>query len=228
MIYLLWPTIRPHVFNGAHKKWINAADNNKNIKIIVAANNIEDAQIVKKSLRNSDEVIILNTAKRGVCYPSYVLSSKLEANNDDIVILASDDFTAPDHFDTYLINKLKGRDSLLMVRDGYQKPDSSNMRDPVITIPIMTFGALLKLNKIIYHTAYSHMCSDAELYLNAKELGLLIDDRLTDTTTFTHLHWAAGLRQPDQNDVAYNNNWAADEATWSKRKLMSVQERLKI
>jgi hypothetical protein len=115
-----------------------------------------------------------------------------------------------------------------MCLDGYQLPDSSNMLYPAITIPIMTYGCLKKLNMTIYHPAYNHMFSDCELYMNLKELNLLYDDRLNDETTFEHLHYAAGKRQPDGADQAYNQKWKEDEITWNIRKLLPVEERIKI
>ena len=68
------------------------------------------------------------------------------ANGDDIVVFASDDFMAPQGWDTYLINKFNEKGDVgLMVRDGYQLPDSSNMLHAAITIPIMTYGCLKKM-----------------------------------------------------------------------------------
>ena len=151
------------------------------------------------------------------------------ANDNDIVIFASDDFMAPQGWDTYLTSKLDGKGDVgLMVRDGYQLPDSSNMLHAAITIPIMTYGCLKKLNMTIYHPVYNHMFSDCELYNNLKDLGLLYDDRINDTTIFEHLHHAAGKRNADQADQAYNAKWKDDEITWNKRKLMSVEERIKV
>jgi hypothetical protein len=149
-----------------------------------------------------------------------------QCKDDDIVVFASDDFMAPQGWDTYLIDKLKERTSALFVRDGYQLPDSSNMLHPAITIPIMTYDCLLKINRAIYHPSYNHMFSDCELYLTLKDLGLLYDDRLNDETTFEHHHYAAGKRTADQADQAYNNKWKEDEITWNKRKDMSVEERI--
>jgi hypothetical protein len=146
----------------------------------------------------------------------------------DIVIFASDDFLPPNYFDEYLIKKFESKSGVLMVRDGYQMPDSRNMLYPVVTIPIMTYDALLKLNRIIYHPAYNHMFSDAELYLNSKELGLLIDDRMTDTTTFEHHHYVTGKRQADKNDSAYILKWRDDEITWNRRKNLPLEERIKV
>ena len=72
------------------------------------------------------------------------------------------------------------------------------------------------------------MYSDCELYINLKDTGLLIDDRINDPTIFEHLHHAAGKRNADQADQAYNAKWKDDEITWNKRKLMSVEERIKV
>lgn len=233
MIHILWCTLRPQQFLQMHSEWINRADNPSNIQTYVAVNWEQHAVELKEYLKNNF-LITLNTNKIGVCYPSYQLSSNLgtkmgKCEDNDIVIFASDDFMAPQSWDTYLINKLKDKGDVgLMVRDGYQLPDSSNMLHAAITIPIMTYGCLRKLNNTIYHPAYNHMFSDCELYNNLKDLGLLYDDRLNDETTFEHLHYAAGKRNADQADQAYNNKWQEDELTWNKRKQLLVEERIKV
>lgn len=203
MIYLLWPTIRPDVFKETYKIWESRAVSNFT------------------TITNTDIY-----DRIGVCAPSYKLSSTLIANEDDIVILASDDFYPPIHWDEYVINKLSGKTGALFVNDGYQLPDSSNMKYPSITIPIMTYGCLLKLNKIIYHPEYNHMFSDSELYLNLKELDLLIDDR--KGKEFTHNHWVNGKRNADIIDGQYNLKWKDDENTWNRRRKLPVEERIKI
>lgn len=232
MIHILWATIRPQQFKEMHSEWIKRADNPENIQTYVAVNWVEHANELRDYLKKN-YLITLNTNRIGVCYPSYQLSSSLgvkmgQCKEDDIVILASDDFLPPENWDNYLIDKFKDNSGLLMVRDGYQLPDSSNMLYPAITIPIMTFESLLKLNKIIYHPKYNHMFSDVELYFNAKDLGILIDDRLNDETTFEHLHYAAGKRKADSADQAYNAKWKEDEITWNQRKLMPVEQRIEI
>jgi len=70
------------------------------------------------------------------------------------------------------------------------------------------------------------MYSDCELYINLKDMGLLIDERMTDSTMFEHLHHAAGKRRADQLDVQYHAKWQEDESTWNKRKNMPVLERI--
>lgn len=233
MIHILWCTLRTQQFKEMHSEWIKRSDNPSNIQTYVAVNWEKHATELKDYLK-TNYLVTLNTNKIGVCYPSHQLSSNLgvkmgKCDDSDIVIFASDDFMAPIGWDTYLIDKLKDKgDVALMVRDGYQLPDSSNMLHAAITIPIMTYGCLKKLNMTIYHPAYNHMFSDCELYNNLKDLNLLYDDRLNDETIFEHLHYAAGKRGADQADQAYNSKWTEDEVTWNKRKLMTVEERLKV
>jgi hypothetical protein len=233
MIHILWCTLRPTQFKSAHSEWIKRSDNPENIQTYVAVNWKEHADQLRDYL-NKNYIITVNTNKIGVCYPSYQLSSNLGikmgvAKDDDIVVFASDDFMAPQGWDTYINNKLEGKgDVCLMCRDGYQLPDSSNMLHASITIPIMTYGCLRKMNGIIYHPAYNHMFSDSELYNNLKDLGMLYDDRLNDDTIFEHLHYVAGKRNYDDADKAYNVKWAEDEITWNNRKLLPVEKRIEI
>jgi hypothetical protein len=229
MIHLLWCTIRPEVFKQMHPYWIGRSTNSKNIKTHVAVNIDEHNSLIKEYFLSSNlenRIITVNTDKIGVCYPSYILSSTTDGNEGDIVVFASDDFLPPQNWDQYLLSKLEGKNGGLIVRDGYQLPDSSNMQYPAITIPIMTWSCFEKLNKTIYNPVYTHMYSDCELYLNLRDLDLLIDDRMTDSTIFEHLHHAAGKRRADQLDVQYHAKWKEDETTWNIRKNMPVLERI--
>jgi len=225
MITILWCTIRPTQFKNFHQKWMEKADNKENIRTIVAVNWEEHKEFLKDY---PVEVKVVNTNKIGVCYPSYILSSTLECENDsDVVVFASDDFLPPDSWDTYLVNKFKDQDGCLFVPDGYQLEDSSNMIDPCITIPLMSYGCLKKINKVIYHPVYNHMFSDCELFLNCKDLGMIING-YHDGIQFLHVHHSAGLRQPDQADQQYHLKWQVDQETWNKRKLLPLEERLKV
>ena len=223
MIYILWCTLRPQQFIKFHKEWIRKSSGELKIVTKVAVN----WEVHKQELKDYPvDVEVVNTNRIGVCFPSYQLSSKLECDDDsDIVVFASDDFLPPDNWDLYLKEKLKGTDGCLFVPDGYQLEDSSNMIDPCITIPLMTFGCLKKLNKTIYHPAYNHMFSDNELYLNCRELGVLVNG-YHDGIQFLHVHHSAGLRGLDEADKHYHLKWREDQELWNKRKLMTLEERL--
>jgi hypothetical protein len=223
MIYILWCTIRPQQFLKFHEEWIKRSTGDIKIKTIVAVNWKEHADMLKEF-----ETVVVKTEKIGVCFPSYVLSSNLNCENDnDVIVFASDDFLPPQNWDSYIIEKLKEKDGCLFVPDGYQLEDSSNMIDPCVTIPIMNFGCLKKLNKVIYHPVYNHMFSDNELYLNCKEMDMLINC-YSDNMQFLHVHHSAGLRGVDAADRHYHSKWKDDQETWNKRKKMTLEERLKV
>lgn len=232
MIHLLWATLRPQQFIQFHSEWIKRCENKNNVKTHVLVSTEPEKDYLEKYFRDiaktESRIIVFKPPHPGVCLPSYRLSSSFEYKDDDIVIFGSDDFLAPNKWDTYLTEKLKDKNGLLFVRDGYQAPDSSNMQYPAITIPIMTGSALKKMNNVIYNPAYSHMFSDCELYMNARDMGILIDERKTDETIFEHKHWVTGKRQADNADQAYHMKWKEDESTWNKRKNMTVEERIKV
>lgn len=228
MIHLLWCTIRTGNFSNVHKIWFDRTTQKDLVKCHVLVSTQNEANFLKQyfdTIKQNSRIEVFQPPYPGVCLPSYKLSSTLEFKSDDIIIFGSDDFTPPQNWDEYLIGKLTGKDGVLMVRDGYQLPDSSNMLHPAITIPIMTGLALDKMNKVIYHPAYHHMFSDCELYNTSKELDLLIDDRMKDSTIFEHHHHASGKRRPDQFDQSYYAKWKDDEITWNQRKLMPVEQR---
>lgn len=229
MINLLWCTIRPEIFLSSYAEWMVRAKNSDNVKTFVCVNTEDQMRMIKSKLPNLDIVITDQPNRLGVAYPSYYLSSRLESNDNDIVIFGSDDFLPPNNWDEYVSNKLEGKVACLMVNDGYQALDFSNMAEPVFSIPIMTFSALSKMNKIIYNPVYNHLCSDAEHYLNAKELGLIIDERKQDTNfVFEHFHWSNGKRNPDSNDQNYYSKFESDKQKWQVRQKLPLNERLRV
>lgn len=231
MIHLLWCTVRTSSFPNVHKIWHERTKQKEGVKTHVLVSTQNEADFLHKyfqKLNQPNRIVVFQPPYPGVCLPSYELSSTLDFESGDIVVFGSDDFTPPMEWDEYLISKLQNKTGVLMVRDGYQLPDSSNMLHPAITIPIMTGSALQKMNKIIYNPIYCHMFSDCELYQVSKELNILIDDRISDTTVFEHHHHAAGKRRADTFDQGYYNKWKEDEIVWNQRKYMSVEDRIKL
>lgn len=229
MIHLLWCTIRTSQFPNFFTIWHKNIKDKSKVKVHVLVSTKAEEEYLKKyfeSINQNYRIEVFTPPYPGVCLPSYKLSSTLEFEMDDIIVFGSDDFTPPNQWDEYLFNKLENKKGVLFVRDGYQAPDSSNMLHPAITIPIMKGFALERMNKIIYNPIYHHMFSDCELYLVAKDLGILIDDRMNDSTTFEHHHHAAGKRKADQFDSSYYQKWKEDELTWNNRKFLPTREKI--
>jgi hypothetical protein len=218
-IILLWATVRPEEFKVAHRHWMNTAKIRGNVITRVAVDTQEQAEQLPEF-----DVMITNNKRPGVCYPCYCLSSTTTANDNDIIIFASDDFFPPDNWDIFLYNQLCNEsEKLLMVNDGLQPSNSK-----VVTIPILRYDALKKLNHIIYNPTYTHMWSDDELYTVANKLGLIKDIRRNNPTIFEHRHYANGKRVQDIHDLALVDKYESDRSLHTSRHALTVTDLLKI
>jgi hypothetical protein len=155
------------------------------------------------------------------------LTKDIEANDKDIIILASDDFFPCENWDLYLQEKFKEFNGCLFVNDGYQDPNARHGWLS-ITIPIMTYDCLKQLNKAIYHPSYIHFFGDTELYNNVRDLCLLKDERDVDTVVFEHKHHVTGKRRCDDVDLQLTKAWEYDKPNYGNRAKMFVSDRIKI
>lgn len=226
-IYMLWSTVRPKMFLDTYNYWMSKNSNKFNIYLKVAVSNDIDKSLIESYKLPNCDVIVANNGTIGVVYPTYCLTRDLLADDDDIIILCSDDFFPPNHWDIYLEDQLRHFNGCLFVNEGYQNPLVINDRTS-ITIPIMTFDCLRRLNKAIYHPSYIHMFSDTELYFNVRDLKLLKDNRIDDKTLFEHRHFVVEKRQKDEFDSQYNKNWDKDHENYIKRMKLDVLDRIKI
>lgn len=218
-IIILWATIRPNVFKETHKIWMDNAYIKGNIITRVAVDTPEQA-----SELNGYEVIVTNNTKPGVCFPCYCLSSTFITDPHDIIVFASDDFYPPKDWDLFIYKQLHNEtNKVLVVNDGIQKYPNN-----VVTLPILTFGALGLLNYTIYHPAYTHMHSDVELYDISVKLGILKDVRNTTDTKFEHKHYCNGKRKPDSHDINLNNTMDEGKSLYVSRSHQCICELLDV
>lgn len=218
-IHILWATTRPHVFKQTHKIWMENASSKLKISTKVAVDSENDA----KELIGYD-VMVTNNKKPGVCYPSYCLSSTLKGNKEDIVIFASDDFYPPKNWDSFIAMHMNSdNDKVLVVNDGIQAYPNK-----VVTIPIMHYGALRRMNGIIYHPVYDHMHSDNELYTTAEKMGLMKDIRNTTSTVFKHMHYSANLRKKDSTDSKVDASLKTGATLYASRQKLPIRDLLKV
>lgn len=222
MIIMLWSTIRPETMKTCYNVWKNNASNFDNTKIKI----VTDSEEHKSLLTEFDDVIVVDNGDRpGITKPLYELTKNLECDDNDIIVLCSDDFIPPKNWDTYITEELKDFDGCLLPSTG--KHDFSSVN--IVTIPIMTFGCLKKHNKIIYHPCYYHMNSDTELYDDLYEMNLLKDLRTRDDFIFVHYHWTDGKRAMDEHDkLLHHLAVTHDGKLYQERKTMTLIERMKL
>jgi hypothetical protein len=218
-IILLWATARPEIFKTVHSYWMGMSTFPKNIVTRVAVDTDADAAKLKEY-----DVLVTGTDRPGVCFPCYCLSKSTQGDDKDIVIFASDDFYPPKNWDSFLFKTMgEETDKVLVVNDGIQKYPTE-----VITIPIMHYGALKKMNHVIYHPAYYHMHSDVELYKTAQKMDLLKDIREIDQTVFAHKHHSTGKRKKDSVDINLDDTYKSGEEIRKQRETLDTDELLKV
>ena len=218
MIYLLCATIKPDIFIKTHHDWITKANNKDNIRTKV----IVDSQYDLEKLKDFD-CALYSGYNVGITKPLYQLTSSLRNLNDnDIIVVMSDDFFPPKDWDSILIEQFKNHDGALLVNDGYSNQNN------ILSIPIMTWSCLKRLDTIVYHPVYNHMFSDNELFDILKEKNLI---KKTDANIiFEHRHWITKKRIKDDNDdkLASQDIFEADRELYLKRKSLRLSEKLKV
>jgi hypothetical protein len=229
MIYLLWGTIRPKMFRETHKYWMDRAKHPENIinKVVVPT------QLEKKQLKEFDVLVEPGNNKNGWTYGTYMLTKNLEINDDDIIMLPTDDTYCPKNWDEYVLSKFKNWDGALLLPDGTVHTDLKRYNDATLVEPLqclimacMTFKCLKKLNKCIFSPHYHHFFGDPEAYQNLYHMGLLKDVRC-DQVIFEHRHYYQGKRKKDLFDEThYDYKFKEDENMFWRRMKMSLQERL--
>lgn len=215
-IILLWPTVRPKIMIKTYNEWIKLSSGDIFIETTIAVNTKEQYEQLKN---NFEKIYIVGEERKGPVFPTFILAKKIKANLQDIIILVSDDFFPFKNWDKWLKKVFSDFDGAIMVNDGYQ-------REGCITLPIMTYNCLLKLNKIIYHPSYIWQFSDKELYNNLVSLKLLKNYRKEGYPIFEHRHWANKKRKFDKYDEIGRNNGGKDKKNYDKRIKLSIEKRL--
>ena len=218
-IIILWATCRPITLLKTHSEWMKNADNPSAIETYLSVDTPEQAKMLPEF-----DVMITKNTKAGVCYPCYCLSSILKTDDKDIVIFASDDFFPQKGWDTFVLKHVDiDKPCVLILNDGIQKAGAE-----VVTIPIMNFSALQKMNGIIYSPVYSHLWSDVELYDVAQELGMIKDLRETEEFLMEHRHYCAGKRVKDYADILVDNKYREDKKIYEQRRTIPLSKKLEI
>jgi len=212
MIYLLWATARPEVFKETSNVW--RANSSHEFIINVAV----DSELHEKQLSEYN-VIVTKNPRKGITWPLYQLTKNLEAHDDDIIVVPSDDFYPPKDWTSYLYERFKNWNGAIHVNDGHGKC--------IISIPIMTYGCLLTLNRIIYNPAYNHMFSDLELYDILTEMKLLQDCR-DHSMCFNHMHHSYGIKECDDVNRILNSGMDENRVIYFSRELLSLEQKLKV
>lgn len=228
-IFVLWPTARPEMAVIRANGWQLNADKKAGAECFCfGINDVNHEKIMSSQLNPMLSLFFCYpNARKGVTHTATLMSldvaEKKTIDDSDIVVLASDDFSAPLHWDTHLREQFENFSGVLNVNDGYKVGTN------IIPIPVMDAATLRKLNGIIYNPVYSHMFSDQELYDIAVELNILKDLRRTNSPVFSHQHWSFGSsRVRDVVDERNTNFWQNDKAEYERRKSLPAASKLSL
>jgi len=222
MIYLLCSTIRPDEFHKTHQEWMSKISNRKNVKTKVIVDTQQD--LLKLEMHGYD-VMLYPYENCGITKPLYKLTSSLandKLNDDDIIIVMSDDFFPPKNWDCTLHEIFSDFTGGINVYDGQRK----DIFDKIIPIPILDYRTLKALNYITYHPAYTHFHSDNELCDVLIEMNLLKIIAASPETTFEHRHWSYGKRKIDDFDKKFHAD-KSSKTLYNNRKKLSLADKLK-
>lgn len=214
MIYLLWSTCRPLVMIDTHDHWMSNSVHPGDIKTLVAVDTEEDAaQLIHKF-----NITIACNPRGGVVKPLHCLVENIVAEDNDILVVPSDDFYAPANWDMIIQENMHQGDGVLKVNDGHM--------DDIVSIPIMKYWAVKKIG-CIYHPDYDHMFADKELHDTASELGLLRSLTLADSE-WVHKHPHHHTREEDVFDKRNGASYQRGREIYRKRRYITLQERLNV
>ncbi len=216
MIKVLWPTIRPSVALTAANGWLSNATNPKNVEIFFGVNKPEHVDVL------GHHAYLFESARPGVTATATCLTRLFGGSRNDIIVLASDDFTCEKGWDEHLESEFKDFDGALIVNSTYAPKTN------ILEIPVVSGSFLDRLNGILYSPIYHHFFSDQELFDIVMEIGNVKNLRGTSAPKFKHLHWSFQGRKRDEFDIR-NNGWEKeDRATYELRKNWPLEKKLEL
>lgn len=177
------------------EKWRSSADNF--IEYIISL----DADDKSEYIISSHAIPIRNNNRSAI--DAINVAAKIAIG--DILIVVSDDTACPEHWDTLLLQQLKGKsDFCAKVDDGLQPT--------LVTMPIID-RIYYERYGYMYQNDYSHMFADQELTAVAILTGKYIKLPLV----FPHLHYTTGSNTFDDINAKNNATWAQGEALFNQR-----------
>lgn len=181
-------------------KWVDSFSDTHQIEYILSIDEDDRFRYVYVDQFKDTGVTIVTANNRSVVDAA---NQAAKLATGDCLILVSDDFECPTHWDIELSNKIRTLESemyAIQVDDGYSYPKR------LLTIPIMS-KALYKRLGYVYNPIYFSMWVDNDLYETCDKLGVLA----TYPIRFQHNHYANGRRPSDQTDQRHGSTTAFKE-----------------
>lgn len=199
MLSIIHPSRRPREANETIKKWISRADCKGCLEYILSID-IDDPLAVH--YRPDPKVKIVQHANRSAID---AINNAAKLCTGSLIVVVSDDFDCPEHWDTLLRESLKDKsDFIVKTQDGIQKT--------LITLPIMDRAYYNRFG-YIYHPDYKHMYCDQEM----TAVGHLLGKVITLPLMFPHNHYTIGKSPKDSINQRNDSTWNQGASLYSER-----------
>lgn len=178
---------RPDQANNTIAKWFACSllCNQKDFEYLLICDS-DDREL--SQYRNGRIEPIVNNNKSAIEAINYGAS----ISRNDLLIVVSDDFDCPNHWDTLLLEALKDKsDFCVKTKDGYQPT--------LMTLPILDRAYYNRFG-YIYNPIYEHNYADQEM----TAMAIMLGSDISVDIEFTHNHWLKGKRVKDALDT---RNW---------------------
>lgn len=191
---------RPQMFWNTQLRWINRADK-KDFEYILSldSSDIELAHYTLNAL--SGTKFCVNDNKSAI----EAINNAAKIATGDIIVVISDDFSCPEHWDILLLKEVEGKSDFLLKTDDGLQPT-------LVTLPILDRAYYSRFG-YVYHPDYLHLHCDEEMTIVAMMLGCYIKSDLK----FEHLHYTTGKTDFDAINAKNNATWAHGQATLDRR-----------
>lgn len=194
---------RAAIAKQVYDEWMGKADNPDEIQYVLSVDSDDP-------LLNEYDRVFANSK---VTWYENNNHSAIEAINNaakvatgDILLVCSDDFSCPEHWDTQLLTYLKGKsDFVVKTADGLQPW--------IITLPIMDRVYYERFG-YVYYPEYKHLFCDTEMTC----VGDLLDKTILVPMLFQHNHYTqAGGIKKDAISVKNDATWGQGERLYIER-----------
>lgn len=195
---------RPYQAHETVKKWLKNSDHIWNIEYIISIDSDDPKLDEYKGIivDDSDVSFLVGENKTAI----EAINNAAKHATGDILIVVSDDFDCPEHWDTDLLALIGDRqDFVAKTKDGAQPW--------IITLPIMDCKYYSRFG-YVYYPGFRHMFADTEM----THVGDLLGKTIHLDITFPHRHYTQRDGQPkDEINVKNDATWNQGEQLYLER-----------
>lgn len=193
---------RPQQANATIRNWLAKSNDQSSIEYILSIDR-SDPHLSRYKAIGIENGIYVATNNNKSAIEAINKAAKVSTAN--MIVVCSDDFDAPHHWDLKLLEALEGKeDYIVKTKDGIQPT--------LITLPILDRSYYNRFG-YIYEPGYFHLFSDQEF----TAVGHLLGKVVTLDLEFPHLHYSTGKSKKDSLNVKNDKTWGQGKKHFNNR-----------